>query len=203
MGEYYDWFEKKTDESSSLTVQFSKLMKVRKVIANEKAKQTIEFAENILEQGKKVIIFTNFTDTLQTIYQHFGKQAVYLDGSCNKVQRQYAVDQFQDNEKIKVFVGNLKAAGVGLTLTSAEAVIMNDLSFVPAEHSQAEDRAYRYGQKNNVLVYYPLFENTIEGSIYDILNHKKKIIGTVMGDDVSENVGDVVEEILNLINKRR
>ena len=203
MGEYYDWFEKKTDESSSLTVQFSKLMKVRKVIANEKAKQTIEFAENILEQGKKVIIFTNFTDTLQTIYQHFGKQSVYLDGSCNKVQRQYAVDQFQDNEKIKVFVGNLKAAGVGLTLTSAEAVIMNDLSFVPAEHSQAEDRAYRYGQKNNVLVYYPLFENTIEGSIYDILNHKKKIIGTVMGDDVSENVGDVVEEILNLINKRR
>jgi SWI/SNF-related matrix-associated actin-dependent regulator 1 of chromatin subfamily A len=203
MGEYYDWFDKNPGESSSLTVQFSKLMKVRKVIANEKAKQTIEFAENILEQGKKVIIFTNFTDTLQTIYQHFGKQAVYLDGSCNKVQRQYAVDQFQENEKIKVFVGNLKAAGVGLTLTSAEAVIMNDLSFVPAEHSQAEDRAYRYGQKNNVLVYYPLFENTIEGSIYDILNHKKKVIGTVMGDEVSDNIGDVVEEILNLINKRR
>jgi SWI/SNF-related matrix-associated actin-dependent regulator 1 of chromatin subfamily A len=177
-------------------------MKVRKVIANEKAKETIEFAQNIIDQGKKVIIFTNFTDTLQTIYNHFGKEAVYLDGSCNKVQRQHAVDQFQDNEKIKVFVGNLKAAGVGLTLTSAEVVIMNDLSFVPAEHAQAEDRAYRYGQKNNVLVYYPIFENTIEGVIYDILNTKKKIIGTVMGDEVSESV-DVVEEILNLINKRK
>ena len=203
MGEYYEWFDKNSNESSSLTVQFSKLMKVRKVISNEKVKQTIEFVENIIDQGKKVIIFTNFTDTLQTIYQHFGKQAVYLDGSCNKVQRQFAVDQFQDNEKITVFVGNLKAAGVGLTLTSAEAVIMNDLSFVPAEHAQAEDRAYRYGQKNNVLVYYPLFENTIEGAVYDILNHKKKIISTVMGDEISENVGDVVEEILNLINKRR
>jgi len=203
MGEYYEWFDKNSNESSSLTVQFSKLMKVRKVISNEKVKQTIEFVENIIEQGKKVIIFTNFTDTLQTIYQHFGKQAVYLDGSCNKVQRQFAVDQFQDNEKITVFVGNLKAAGVGLTLTSAEAVIMNDLSFVPAEHAQAEDRAYRYGQKNNVLVYYPLFENTIEGAVYDILNHKKKIISTVMGDEISENVGDVVEEILSLINKRR
>jgi SWI/SNF-related matrix-associated actin-dependent regulator 1 of chromatin subfamily A len=202
MGEYYEWLENKKEESSSLTVQFSKLMKVRKVIANEKVKQTIEFAENIIEQGKKVIIFTNFTDTLQLIHNHFGKQSVYLDGSCNKVQRQYAVDQFQDNEKIKVFVGNLKAAGVGLTLTSAEVVIMNDLSFVPAEHAQAEDRAYRYGQKNNVLVYYPIFENTIEGVIYDILNTKKKIIGTVMGDEVSESV-DVVEEILNLINKRK
>jgi SWI/SNF-related matrix-associated actin-dependent regulator 1 of chromatin subfamily A len=202
MGEYYEWLENKKEESSSLTIQFSKLMKVRKVIANEKTKETIEFAQNIIDQGKKVIIFTNFTDTLQTIYNHFGKEAVYLDGSCNKSQRQHAVDQFQDNEKIKVFVGNLKAAGVGLTLTSAEVVIMNDLSFVPAEHAQAEDRAYRYGQKNNVLVYYPIFENTIEGVIYDILNAKKKVIGTVMGDEVSDS-GDVVEEILSLINKKK
>lgn len=202
MGEYYDWYDKNPDESSSLTVQFSKLMKVRKVIANEKTKQTIEFAENILEQDKKIIIFTNFTDTLQTIYQHFGKKAVYLDGSCSNAVRQQAVDSFQNDEKIKVFVGNLKAAGVGLTLTSAEAVIMNDLSFVPAEHAQAEDRAYRYGQKNNVLVYYPLFENTIEGAIYDILNKKKQIIRTVMGDEIQESGGDVAEEILNLINRR-
>lgn len=203
MGEYYDWYENKSDESSSLTVQFSKLMKVRKIIANEKVKHTIEFVENIIEQGKKVIIFTNFTDTLQMIHNHFGKQSVYLDGSCSKPQRQYAVDQFQENEKIKVFVGNLKAAGVGLTLTSAEVVIMNDLSFVPAEHAQAEDRAYRYGQKNNVLVYYPLFDNTIEGAIYDILNRKKQIINTVMGDDLLENGGDIVEEILNSINRRK
>jgi len=202
MGDYYDWYDKNPDESSSLTVQFSKLMKVRKVIANEKTRQTIEFAENIIDQGKKVIIFTNFTDTLQTIYHHFGKHAVYLDGSCSNSVRQQAVDSFQNDEKIKVFVGNLKASGVGLTLTSAEAVIMNDLSFVPAEHAQAEDRAYRYGQKSNVLVYYPLFENTIEGVIYDILNKKKQIIRTVMGDEIQESGGDIAEEILKLINRR-
>jgi SWI/SNF-related matrix-associated actin-dependent regulator of chromatin subfamily A-like protein 1 len=168
----------------------------------QKVKQTIEFAENIMDQGKKVIIFTNFTDTLQSIYQHFGKQAVYLDGSCSNSVRQQAVDLFQNDDKVKVFVGNLKAAGVGLTLTAAEVVIMNDLSFVPAEHAQAEDRAYRYGQKSNVLVYYPLFDNTIEGAIYDILNKKKEIIRTVMGDEMTYNSADVVEEILKLINKR-
>jgi SWI/SNF-related matrix-associated actin-dependent regulator 1 of chromatin subfamily A len=200
MGEYYEWLDKE-EGSSSLTVQFSKLMQIRKLIANEKVKETIEFAQNIIDQDKKVIIFTNFTETLQMIHNHFGKQSVYLDGSCNKTQRQYAVDQFQENDKIKVFVGNLKAAGVGLTLTKAEAVIMNDLSFVPAEHAQAEDRAYRYGQKNNVLIYYPLFINTIEGAIYDILNNKKKIIGTVMGD-ISSDPGDTVEEILKSINQK-
>jgi len=202
MGEYFNWYENKSEESSSLTVQFSKLMKVRKVIADEKINNTIEIAENIIEQGKKVIIFTNFTETLQLLHNHFGKSSVYLDGSCSKVQRQFAVDQFQENDKINVFIGNLKAAGVGLTLTSAEVVIMNDLSFVPAEHAQAEDRAYRYGQKNNVLVYYPLFENTIEGAIYDILNRKKKIINTVMGDQIDDDMGDTLEEILNRISQR-
>jgi len=201
MGEYYNWYEKNTEESKSLTVQFTKLTKVRQIIADEKINQTIELAENILEQGKKVIIFCNFTNSLNKICEHFGKSAVKLDGSMTKPERQFAVDQFQENEKIKVFVGNIKAAGVGITLTSAEAVIMNDLSFLPSDHSQAEDRAYRYGQKNNVLVYYPIFENTIEGIIYDILNQKKNVIATVMGD--IQNSADFVEEIMNRINEMR
>ena len=200
MGEYYNWFENKKDESSSLTVQFSKLMKVRQIIAEEKIKTTIELAQNIIDQDKKVIIFTNFTDSLQKIYQHFGKEAVYLDGSCSKPHRQHAVDQFQENDKIKVFVGNLKAAGVGITLTAGEACIMNDLSFVPSDHQQAEDRAYRFGQKNSVSIYYPIFENTIEGAIYDILSNKKNIIDTVMGDNIDR--GDVVQEIMSRIHTR-
>jgi len=201
MGDYYNWYDKNPDESKNLSIQFSKLTQVRQVIADEKTLHTIELAENIVEQGKKVIIFCNFTKSLETICSHFGKSAVRLDGSMSKIQRQDAVDRFQDDEKVKVFVGNIKAAGVGITLTAAEAVIMNDLSFLPSDHSQSEDRAYRYGQKNNVLVYYPIFENTIEGIIYDILNNKKRIIATVMGDTPDET--NVVEEILKSINQRR
>ena len=201
MGEYYDWYDKNPEESKSLTVQFSKLTKVRQIIADEKITQTIELAENILEQDKKVIIFCNFTDSLNKIAEHFGKSAVKLDGSMSKPERQNSVDQFQDNPKVKVFVGNIKAAGVGITLTAAEAVIMNDLSFLPSDHAQAEDRAYRYGQKNNVLVYYPIFENTIEGIIYDILNNKKQVIATVMGDN--QHPADAAEEILQRINELR
>lgn len=201
MGEYYNWYDKNPDESKSLTVQFSKLTKVRQVIADEKISHTIEIAENIVEQGKKVIIFCNFTDSLNRICEHFSKVAVKVDGSMSKEQRQYSVDQFQENDKIKVFVGNIKAAGVGITLTKGEAVIMNDLSFLPSDHSQAEDRAYRFGQKNNVLVYYPIFENTVEGVIYDIINAKKQVIATVMGDN--QNVADTAEEILEKINSLR
>jgi SWI/SNF-related matrix-associated actin-dependent regulator 1 of chromatin subfamily A len=200
MGEYYAWYDKNPEESKSLTVQFTKLTKVRQIIADEKVSQTIEITENIIEQGKKVIIFCNFTDSLNKIADHFKKSAVKLDGSMSKTQRQKSVDDFQNNENITVFVGNIKAAGVGITLTSAEVVIMNDLSFLPSDHAQAEDRAYRFGQKNNVLVYYPIFDNTIEGIIYDIINNKKKVIATVMGDN--PDMGDTAEEILKKINNR-
>jgi SWI/SNF-related matrix-associated actin-dependent regulator 1 of chromatin subfamily A len=201
MGEYYDWYDKKKEESSSLTVQFSMLMKVRQVIAEEKIKHTIELAQNIIDQDKKVIIFTNFTGVLQKIHEHFGKQSVYLDGSCSNPKRQYAVDEFQNNDKIKVFVGNLIAAGAGITLTAGEAVIMNDLSFVPAHHQQAEDRSYRYGQKNSVSVYYPIFDNSIEGVIYDMLSNKKNVIDTVMGDNIDK--GDIIANMMNKINSLR
>lgn len=201
MGDYYNWYDKHPDESKNLSIQFTKLTQIRQVIAEEKTQHTIELAENIIEQGKKVIIFCNFTKSLETIVNHFGKLAVRLDGSMSKTQRQNSIDKFQEDEQIKVFVGNIKAAGVGITLTEAEAVIMNDLSFLPSDHSQSEDRAYRYGQKNNVLVYYPIFDNTIEGIIYDILNNKKRIIATVMGDTQDET--NVVEEILRSIAEKR
>ena len=200
MGEYYDWYDK-SGESDSLTLQFTKLTKVRQVIAEEKTKATIELCENIIEQGKKVIVFTNFTKSLETILQHFGKSAVRLDGQMSQKERQLSVDRFQNEEDVTIFVGNIKAAGVGITLTAAEAVVMNDLSFLPSDHSQAEDRSYRYGQKNNVLVYYPIFDNTVEGIIYDILKKKKNIFETIMGDNA--NSMDSVEEIMNLINEMR
>ena len=182
MEEYHEWQENSKKEKPTLSIKLSKLAAVRQLIANEKIRHTKELIDTTLDEDKKVIVFCNFTESLNAIYDSYKKIAVKLDGSMNKLSRQQSVDEFQNNDKIKVFVGNIKAAGVGLTLTSAETVIFNDLSFVPAEHAQAEDRAYRYGQKNTVVVYYPVFENTIEMTIYDILENKKKVISTIMGD---------------------
>ncbi len=181
---------KENRKKESLTVTLNRLMKLRQLIAIEKVDHTCELIDKVLEQGRKVIVFTNFTMSLDMIYEKYGKKAVVLDGRMSKDRRQQSVDRFQNEDKVKVFIGNIKAAGVGITLTSADTVIFNDLSFVPADHSQAEDRAYRYGQKNSVLVYYPVFENTIEMTIYNILQKKKDIIDQVMGDgEYSESFG--------------
>jgi SWI/SNF-related matrix-associated actin-dependent regulator of chromatin subfamily A-like protein 1 len=169
-------------EKESITVTLNRLMKLRQLIAIEKVSHTCELIDKVVEQGKKVIVFTNFTTSLDMLHEKYKKNSVVIDGRMSKDRRQESVDRFQNEDKIKIFIGNIKAAGVGITLTAADTVIMNDLSFVPADHSQAEDRAYRYGQKNSVLVYYPVFENTIEMTVYNILQKKKDIIDQVMGD---------------------
>ena len=188
--------DKKDDET--ITVTLNRLMRIRQLIAYEKIPYTCEIIDRCLEQGKKVIILTNFTMTLDMLHEKYKKNSVTLDGRMSKDKRQENVDRFQNEDKIKIFIGNIKAAGVGITLTAAEVVIFNDLSFVPADHSQGEDRAYRYGQKNSVLVYYPVFENTVEKIIYNILQKKKGIIDQVMGDgEYSESFSkDLLKSLL-------
>jgi SNF2 family DNA or RNA helicase len=188
--------DKKDEETISVTL--NRLMRIRQLIAYEKIPYTCEIIDRCLEQGKKVIVLTNFTMSLDMLHEKYKKNSVTLDGRMNKDKRQDNVDRFQNDDKIKVFIGNIKAAGVGITLTAAEVVIMNDLSFVPADHSQGEDRAYRYGQKNSVLVYYPVFENTVEKIIYNILQKKKNVIDQVMGDgEYSESFSkDLLKQLL-------
>jgi SNF2 family DNA or RNA helicase len=185
-------------EKETISVTLNRLMKIRQLISFEKIPYTCEIIDKCIEQGKKVIVFTNFTMTLDMIHEKYKKNSVVLDGRMSKEKRQDSVDKFQTQDKIKVFISNIVAGGVGITLTAAEVVIMNDLSFVPAHHSQAEDRAYRYGQKNSVLVYYPIFENTIEKIIYNILQKKKGIIDQVMGDgEYSESFSkDLLKQLL-------
>ena len=173
-------------------------MKVRQIIANEKIKITCDLIEQSLDQEKKVIVFTNFTKPLMDMYEKFKDVSVVLHGSMKKEDRQESVDKFQTDPNTKVFISNLKSGGVGITLTEAEVVIMNDLSFVPSDHSQAEDRAFRIGQKKNVSCIYPIYENTIEQTIYTILQNKKNIIDTVMGDNINDE--DILSAILNELN---
>ena len=140
------------------------------------------------------IIFCNFSDEIDAFLKHFGSKSVCVRGGMSDKKKQASVDRFQEDDSCKVFVGQIKAAGVGLTLTAAEVVIMNSLDWVPGNHEQAEDRAYRIGQNKMVNIYYMLMDNTIDNLVWKILNHKKKIIGTIMGEN------EIIEEFLKEID---
>ena len=179
-----EYLQKREKENKKGSIQrdLVELILLRKFIAMEAIPETIEMAENAIERGKKVIIFTSFTDELNELAEHFGKLCVKHNGSMSDKDKQYSVDAFQNNPNIKVFIGNIKSAGVGITLTEATVVIFNSFDWVTGNNEQAEDRAFRIGQKNNVNVFYQLFINTISTRMWNVLKNKKDIISTIMGD---------------------
>ena len=195
--EYLEWAKSEGKRLGSGR-HMIELIVLRKYLALEKTKQSISLAEEAIENGKKVIIFTNFTHSFDALMKHFGRLAVGHNGKMNGTQKQHSVDAFQNDENVKVFVGNLISAGTAITLTEAEVVIMNDLDFVPANHAQAEDRAHRLGSTSTTNVYYPIAVGTIDEQMFDMLERKRKIIDTVIGDEhVSMNIQeDLFDKIL-------
>ncbi len=168
--------EKKTNEEQKSLVE---LILLRKFIAAQAISYTIEMAENAIEMGRKVIIFTSFTEELEILQAHFGKIAVKHNGPMTTLQKQKSVDAFQQNAKIKVFIGNIKSAGVGITLTEGTVVIFNSFDWVPGSNEQAEDRCVFGGQLVMTNEGYKLIENINIGDfVYTHNGNFKKVINT-------------------------
>ena len=114
-----------------------------------------------------------------------------ISGETSIQDRQSAVEAFQEGS-VDMFVGNIKAAGIGITLTAANKVIFADLDWTPAIHDQAEDRCHRIGTTGTVNVYYYVATDTIEEDIMEMLGKKRKIIQQILsgetGAKTSQNV---------------
>ena len=198
------YLEKRRKEKKKGTIQrdLVELGLLRKFIAMQAIPETVEMAENAIEMGQKVIIFTTFTDELNELKNHFGKLCVTHNGPMKERDKQNSVDSFQNNPNIKVFIGNIKSAGVGITLTEGTLVIFNSFDWVTGNNEQAEDRAFRIGQKKNVIVYYQLFEGTVSIRMWETLKRKKDIISVIMGETnkTEEEITEILmDEILNYI----
>ncbi|HEY0972537.1 MAG TPA: DEAD/DEAH box helicase [Gemmatimonadales bacterium] len=178
----------------------AELTKARQQIARAKAATTIEFVEGVVAQGEKVIVFSAFDEPVKRIAAHFGDQAVVLTGATPTARRQTLVDRFQEDESVRVFVANLVAGGVGLNLTAARQVVFNDLDWVPANHWQAEDRAYRIGQTGTVNVTYFSAAGTVDEFVSHALQVKSALIEAVVEGKGSVPVdGDLLSELESLV----
>lgn len=142
-----------------------------------KVEMLFQLLQSITESGEKVLIFTQFKEMgdmlVNFITDFLGDKPMFYHGGSNVKQRQNMVDRFQNGRADKVFILSLKAAGTGLNLTAASHVIHFDLWWNPAVENQATDRAYRIGQKRNVMVHRFITKNTFEEKI-DMMIQKKK-----------------------------
>jgi SWI/SNF-related matrix-associated actin-dependent regulator 1 of chromatin subfamily A len=151
-------------------------------VALAKIPFVVDHVKNAIEEGK-VILFAHHLDVIAQLAAAFGDAAVTVTGEVGCEDRQKAVDRFQTDESCRVFIGGLKAAGVGLTLTASSQVVFAELDWVPANMCQAEDRAHRIGQKDSVLSQLLVLQGSLDAHIARTLVKKMAVIEAALDKD--------------------
>ena len=177
---------------------FSEMASLRQEVALAKVPIVIEYLKNALEQGP-VVCFAHHKEVVRQIHEAFKDNSRCLVGDTKIEDRQKAVDDFQSGE-YDLFIGSIKAAGVGITLTRSSHVVFAELDWTPAMINQSEDRCHRISQENSVLVQHLVLEESLDAYIAKTIVNKQNVI------DQALDKGDILnviksEPILPFISK--
>jgi len=174
----------------------AKIEGLKQLAVKGKMNQVMEWITNFLDSENKLVVFAVHKFVIELLMESFKDVVVKIDGNVSANERQKAVDEFQNNDKIKLFVGNIQAAGVGITLTASSNVVFIELPWQPGAVSQAEDRCHRIGQKDSVNVHFLLAQNTIEEKIASLIDSKRKVLDSVL-DGKESDQSALLWELMN------
>ncbi|MBE1442012.1 DEAD/DEAH box helicase [Paenibacillus sp. OAS669] len=150
--------------------------------SSAKLEQLLDIVEECRGAGKRMLIFSQFTEMLKFIGKELGYQGIryfYLDGDTPTRERVELCNRFNDGER-DLFLISMKAGGTGLNLTGADTVVLYDLWWNPAVEQQAADRAHRLGQKSVVQVIRLVSRGTVEDKMYELQQRKKHLIDEII-----------------------
>ncbi len=161
-----------------VSAAFVEIARARHDTAIAKAPYVAEHCVDILDgSAQKIIVFAHHHDVIDLLEDRLkGYGTVVVTGSTALGNRQAAVDRFQNDPTCRVFIGNIQAAGVGLTLTAASVVVFGELDWVPGNITQAEDRAHRIGQTDPVLILHIVLDGSLDAKMAKTLVAKQEII---------------------------
>lgn len=173
-------FVRAVSESQTMVAYRSHIETLKQSAVRNKMKACKDWIRDFISTEGKLVVFAMHRFVVDELMKEFGECAVKIDGRVSAKDRQEAVTKFQEDESVRLFVGNIKAAGVGITLTASSAVAFIELPWSPGELVQAIDRCHRIGQKDTVNVYYLLAKDTIEEKIAKIIDRKSKVVGLIL-----------------------
>lgn len=166
----------------ALSVQAENFMAMRQVSwdvpvrQSSKAQRLLELCDEAKEDGRKIIVFSYFRDTIRAVRELLGKRALEpITGSVSPARRQEIVDAFAQAEDGTVLICQVQAGGTGLNIQAASVIIFCEPQLKPSLENQAISRAYRMGQLNSVLVHRLLCDNTVDERILELLREKQDV----------------------------
>lgn len=154
---------------------------LKRMSAELKLPFVIEWIDQYLnESDGKLVLMGIHKTVMDPLWDRYKNQAVLVTGSVRGNKRRMAVEAFQSNKRCRLFLGNIRAAGVGLTLTAANTMAFAELGWTPGEHTQGEDRIHRIGQKDGASCYYLIADETIETPLCQLIQEKQKVLDQVL-----------------------
>lgn len=202
--DFIKWLTSKSESKAAKAKSAEKITQIsylRQLAAELKMKAVKNWIDNFFEENTgKLAIYAHHKAIIQSLHKTY-PNSVTIDGGTPQKQRKEHVRAFQNNDKIKLFIGNIKAAGTGITLTAASSLAFAELSFVPGDMIQAEDRIHRIGQKEGAMIYYLVAKNSIEEKLCAILQQKQKIISSVLDGGPKQDDLKIFDELENELRK--
>jgi SWI/SNF-related matrix-associated actin-dependent regulator 1 of chromatin subfamily A len=193
-------YGQKAADKKKKAVAVTKMEELKQLAVKGKLPEVIEWIREFLEVEDKFVVFAWHTFVIDAIMEAFPKIAVRVDGKTK--DKQACEDKFQNDPKCRLFVGQMKAAGVSLTLTAASNVGIIEYPWTPGTLNQAIDRVHRITQEDSVTVYYFMAQNTIEEKTAKVLDAKQKTIGAIIdGEECAEDTTLFADLIADYFNK--
>lgn len=184
--EYLDAQIEQGNEDSEQYRQLVEGILVRQYLAKQMVDNTIKLVDNMLEEGGKVIIVCTFAEEITMFKNYYKKKCVVYDGKMTAKAKDKAEQTFNNDKNVRVFIGQILAAGVGLNLVVANKMVFNSYSWVAADNAQIEDRIYRLTQKNDVTCVYQLFNDSMSKHMYDTVIGKKNMMDTIIKSEINK-----------------
>jgi superfamily II DNA or RNA helicase len=172
----YDEYAKHLKDGDFESPEFADMSRVRKEVAIAKIPFIVDHLREVLEEQDKVCVFVYHHEVLDAIVAAFPGLCVSIDGRTKNEDRQVAVERFQGDPNVRLFVGTIRAAGVGITLVASSTVVFGELDWVPGNVTQAEDRCHRIGQTDTVFVRHLVLEGSLDERMAQIIVEKQEVI---------------------------
>jgi len=179
-------FREALAELEGLKEAFSEMARVRREIGLAKVPVVLQHIRDLLEEEQKIVLFAHHKDVVQALVAGLEEfRPVVVTGDAALQARQAAVDAFQTDEGVRVFVGTLGAASTGITLTAARLLVFAEIDWVPATLQQTEDRIHRIGQQDVALIKYLVAEGSLEAYMAETVAGKLEVIEAALDGDVT------------------
>ena len=186
---WQEYLDAQTEQGNEDSEQYRQLVEgilVRQYLAKQMVDNTIKLVDNMLEEGGKVIIVCTFSEEIAMFKDYYKKKCVVYDGKMTAKAKDKAEQTFNNDKNVRVFIGQILAAGVGLNLVVANKMVFNSYSWVAADNAQIEDRIYRLTQKNDVTCVYQLFNDSMSKHMYDTVIGKKNMMDTIIKSEINK-----------------